>query len=448
MRSRDGSEERTELIEIMRVGATGGCWTRVDMICPHINPPLRAQTTFLIDSGSRYCIGPYELTKYGINKRPIPPHMHLMGASGGSLEGSCILDLELELEGNKLGLCPFFILEKEGILKYSILGMDILRKHGAIIDTEKQTLTMRDINNKCFTVPYLSSKPLKPTQNCEAGSNAGGSNVIHIIAEGEFTLESEKCVNDDQHDSDEGLTTDDVTHFYEIMRVAENEIQVTDDMDDFEIEIYDLDPEKIDLSYLGIEDQKKVRKVIAENQRAFKKNSEEVGKVPPHLYEAEIHIEEGKYAFRHDYRRNPREEKILEKLEKRFVRQGILSPNDQIPVFRSINMVIKKPGAQVLSLKTARGISDLRQVNALLKPISNAHGTLKNIDTIRDNLKGFNFITKIDYSDAFFSISVKKEHRYILATSGINTGGRGYVYNVLPQECEIAHLFLLTVLTV
>ena len=95
-------------------------------------------------------------------------------------------------------------------------------------------------------------------------------------------------------------------------------------------------------------------------------------------------------------------------------------------------MVVKKPGAKVLSIEKARFISDLRKTNSILKAESSAHGTMPNIESIRENLRGFTHLTKLDFTNAFFAIQVRKSDQYKLATSGVDKPA-GYRYLRLPQ---------------
>ena len=421
----------------MTTNDRNGVWVQFSML----KPPIKAKTVFLIDTGSKYCIAPFEILKYGKNNRPIPENMRLVGASGGSLMGICLTDLDLEINGRILESQTFFILEKNSFLKYCIVGMNLLRDSHAKIDLNNNTITLNDRTKKPFTITY---SPFKP--NPQSATTNGNEDVVHRIATGEFPnaeKNGDVCVVNvidnspsnviDSDEWDDGLTIDDVSHIYDmVLKVDEKEIIVTDDLEDWETEIYNLNPKDIDLNHLNETDQEKVRKVISDNISAFKKTSEDLGCVPAELFEAKIHVEPNKYIYKHDYRRNPREEKIMAKMEERLIRQGVMAPNTETPLFRSVNMIIKKPHAKVLTLGTARYISDLRGLNSILKPQSSAHGTLKNIEQIRESLKGFTHISKIDYSDAFFSIQVRKEDRHYLGTSSVLYNA-GLHYCRLPQ---------------
>ena len=116
---------------------------------------------------------------------------------------------------------------------------------------------------------------------------------------------------------------------------------------------------EVSLDHLDNTTQEKVRKVIQDNLDAFAKTSEDVGCVPYHLYHASIYLEPGKYAYSNDYKLNYKERIILKKMEERLVRQGVLAPNKHAPVHRSINMLVKKPGARILNMTSSRLVTDL-----------------------------------------------------------------------------------------
>ena len=396
---------------------------------------LGARTSYLVDSGSMYNIGPFQLAKYGHNRRPVPESTKLVGASGGPLIGACIVDLDLTYKNMKLGLHEFFILDQSCYLRYAILGISFLTKNKAIIDFDDKTIEISH-DNKLITINYDS---LKPKQANEVRAEP---TTVNVILDGELHVDDvvsfagmlergKGCDGDENVTNEEVERDEDLVHILHVGK-KKLEIIISDNEDDHENVIYDTSPENVKLDHLDLPTQKKVREVIWNNQSSFAKNSEDLGCVPYGYHHACIHVEDGKYAYSSDYKRNPKELSILKKLEHRLVRQGVLAPNEHNPVHRSVNMVVKKPGAKVLSIETARFISDLRKTNSILKAESSAHGTMPNIESIRENLRGFTHLTKLDFTNAFFAIQVRKSDQYKLATSGVDKPA-GYRYLRLPQ---------------
>ena len=142
------------------------------------------------------------------------------------------------------------------------------------------------------------------------------------------------------------------------MRLGDIVCKISEDLIDIgeeEIEIYDLDVRNLDLSHLKPKVQELVRKTIDQNKQAFAENSDVIGSIPTELYQAEIKLQPGKYSFINNYRKNPKESKVLSQLEHRLLRAGVLEKCDQLPRNRSVNMVVKKPNSGPrLTLKSAR----------------------------------------------------------------------------------------------
>ena len=102
-------------------------------------------------------------------------------------------------------------------------------------------------------------------------------------------------------------------------------------------------------------------------------------------------------------------------MKKKLIRQGVFAKNEFLPCHRA-NNITKKPKAIRLSMKTARLITDLRKINSIMR--GSPHGALPNIETIRESLIGYDYLTKLDLKDAFFSIQVRHSDTYKLATTG------------------------------
>ena len=154
---------------------------------------------------------------------------------------------------------------------------------------------------------------------------------------------------------------------------VQNEIE---DIGSEEIEIYDLDPENLKLDHLPKNIQNMVKKLLTDNIKVFATTSDSIGKVPYDLHHSTIEILPDKMAYTPNYKKNPKERKILKILEEKLVRIGVLLENDRLPPNRSPNLVVKKPHTDKLTVSTARFVTDLRKLNAILAPETTAHGCL------------------------------------------------------------------------
>ena len=115
--------------------------------------------------------------------------------------------------------------------------------------------------------------------------------------------------------------------------------------------------------------------------------------------------------------------------------QNVLATGERNSEFRSNSFVIKKPGKKSYDrIDSFRLISDLRLLNKICKPIAS---TLPFIETLRQNMRGFELLTKLDIASAFFSISVHPDCVRFLQTTTSNDSGNLY-YQRTPQGLYVS----------
>ena len=91
---------------------------------------------------------------------------------------------------------------------------------------------------------------------------------------------------------------------------------------------------------------------------------------------------------------------------------------------------MKKPNKPDYSrLDAFRLVCDFRMLNSIGKPMVS---TLPFIETLRERMKGFQFLSKLDIASAFFSISVHPNCiKYLQTTTSSDSGNM--FYHRLPQ---------------
>ena len=91
--------------------------------------------------------------------------------------------------------------------------------------------------------------------------------------------------------------------------------------------MYDLNVENLKLNHLDPQTQANLRSMLNKNLGAFARHSEHLGQVPFELFHARIPLEKDRYAWSGLYKRNFRESKILDKMEKKLLRMGVFALN-------------------------------------------------------------------------------------------------------------------------
>ena len=279
-----------------------GCWLRIGFQKDRIF----VKTTALLDTGSAFSLAPHQILEFCNNTREIPQSMRLVGASGTEIKGECLADAIIRINGQKFRKHTFFILSQDSYLRYVIIGIDLMKKFNAKLDIAEQTVTFTTDNNTTFSHAFELKKNSNPSQ-------AAPITVNTIDA-----LMSDDANGELQQSENRTLTTPlaDI-----LCKISEENIDLEDGDD--EIQNYDLNPNNLDLSHLDKNIQEKVRKMISDNLGAFAKHSEHIGCVPYDLFHTKIDLEEGKYAWTGLYKRNPKESKILDKMEKKMLRMGV-----------------------------------------------------------------------------------------------------------------------------
>ena len=383
-----------------------GCWLGISLI--DLENKRKADTISLIDSGSFYSICPHEIAKYGANQRPLPSQLNLVGASGNKLKTSCLVDLNISVSGKYHRKQTFIVLSPDSYLSYIIIGLDFLNKNKAILDICNSLVSMVDKKGDTNLHPYVSSKP---SQTLSLRIMA---NTVHPIQQGKVRL-------------------GEVLH-----RIKENEIQI-DDNEDADEEMFDNNPTNIDLSHLDTNIQSKVREIIKSNINAFSKGSDDLGKVPRELYNCVIKFQPNKYCWSSPHRTNPKEEKILIRREKKLIRMGILVPNTEAPKCQSINMIVKKNNDKPVSVNNCRTVCDLRKCNQLMD--FSPHSYSVNIETLKNKLANYKYLTHLDMSDAFFCLQIDEESsHYFSCYSLVYPLGVRYVRLTQGARCSPVHM--------
>ena len=98
-----------------------------------------------------------------------------------------------------------------------------------------------------------------------------------------------------------------------------------------QIEKYDLNPDNLDLTHLPPKIQELVREAIRQHKDAFAEDRDVISSVPTELYQAEVKLQTGKYSFVNNYRKSPKESKILGQLEDKYLRTGVLEKCEKLP---------------------------------------------------------------------------------------------------------------------
>ena len=200
--------------------------------------------------------------------------------------------------------------------------------------------------------------------------------------------------------------------------------------EDQDIDIWDTNPKNMKLNECPAELQPIVKNEMEEFRGILAKNNFDVGSIPPDFANLFFEVFENKRAFTPDYIRSAPEVELMERIEKIMIKIGVLTTGERSRSFRARTFLVKKPGyTDYTNLKSYRLITDFRNLNNIIKPISS---NIPFVDSIREQMKNFEYISKIDICQGFFSLHVHPECTQYLQTSRANSSGTCF-YLRAPQ---------------
>ena len=169
------------------------------------------------------------------------------------------------------------------------------------------------------------------------------------------------------------------------------------------------------------------------DEKLFARHDFDIGKLPDR-FSLKFEIRDEKRFYHPGYRMSEPEREILKRLENKFIDQGILKVMDEPSAFRSPSFVIKKPGkSDYNSLKNYRYLTDFRAVNKLS---FFAGSNLPNMEDFRTKMKGFKYISRIDFVYGFYALPVAPECQKYLCTLSADR-----CRNLTYQRAPMGHFF-------
>jgi len=177
---------------------------------------------------------------------------------------------------------------------------------------------------------------------------------------------------------------------------------------------------KLEASYsrrsLTEEQEKKLNKLIEENQDIFSKDEYDIGRTT--LVKHEIDTGDAKPIKQNAYRANPNNKILIKKEIDEMLKRGIIEPS--LSSWSSpVVMVPKKNGKM-------RFCIDYRKLNSVTKKDNHP---LPRIDELLDKFQGSKWFTSIDLKAGFWNVPIKEEDRE--KTAFITSEGL-YQFKVMP----------------
>ena len=279
----------------------------------------------LLDTGSVYNLCPATLLPQAKRRGPIPKNLVLTGASGKRLPGVCLADFEMTLGDKPMGMVRFYVFDPRTVpLQYAILGLTTLRKMNCKIDVGGNFLRWKATDGNCYNHQYNSQQKSSvqnlaqgPTRTLEWITEPGNGwdpsipgpsinqrpppmPLLHWIGELSFLTNSRMGSHELQYqrvgNEQNGSETFTADPDGQVSRIREDLIDVS--IEDNDIVRYDLDPENITIGS-NIPDfiKQQTQDLVAQYLDIFAKDSDEIGRVPSHLFEAEVKVKPDKYAW-------------------------------------------------------------------------------------------------------------------------------------------------------
>ena len=200
-------------------------------------------------------------------------------------------------------------------------------------------------------------------------------------------------------------------------------------------ENYEINYEKFDLFKCSEELQPLVRKEMKEFDEIFARDEFDIGKMKTSKGELFFEVQEGKRFYSTGYRMNPREATLLGLFEKKLVSAGVMAVGDGSSGWRSPNFLVKKPNKEDYStLSSWRLVTNLQSLNALLKPTVSC---LPYLESIRDALRGFKYLSVLDITQGFFAMEAHPKVRgYLATTSATSSSTLEYCRATMGLQCS------------
>ena len=197
---------------------------------------------------------------------------------------------------------------------------------------------------------------------------------------------------------------------------------------------FDLSTDKINLYKCDPNFQPTVRRELLQFKECFSKHNFDIGHIPYEFANTKFELHPGKRAYSPDYQKSIPELRLLKRLEEIFMHQGVLVPGAHTSLYRSNNFVVRKPGKTDYSkIGNYRLVNDCRGINRAAIPIASS---LPFIETIRQKMSGFEYLTKLDVCNGFFSLPVHKDSmQYLQTTTAVGSGSLYYARTTQGLFC-------------
>ena len=393
----------------------------------------RQAVTAIIDSGAATCIITKPLLDklgYNINRNS---KMLVLTANGAKAKSLGIVDNVEILIGSIRVLTSFQVLEsKDSIL---ILGNDWLRNNNAMLDWNKEILTLRQ-NGRSMKVPVQFTKASKMTIREEEYESEDESDYEEFFDEFAIYYSDSIDSSSDEGSLDYNPWADahspDYTKNTQEIHLNTPASIVTEEEPEEELECETTNPatfiaelmtsqteeEKppVGLGPLDYHQQQTFHQLLADYSDICAQSQTQIGKTT--AIKHKINTGNSLPIAQKPYRTNPENAKFLNEEIKKMLENGIIRPSKS-PWASPVVIVGKKGGDKQLCV-------DYRKLNKLTE--ENRY-PLPRIDDLLDSLGGATWFSTMDLASGFWQVQMAKED--IKKTTFITANGL-YEFTVMP----------------